>query len=694
MAFDALVLSKLSGSPVDTGKLIHGDGHTIAKVKTAELLREVKKGLGKIGAILSNPTPPTLVLNRHCPECLFQERCRKIATEKDDLSLLGGLSDNERTKLNNKGIFSVTQLSYTFRPRRRSKRHADRPEKYHHSLKALAIRENKIHIVGSPQLKIEGTPVFFDVEGLPDRDFYYLTGVRIKTAEGIKQYSLWADDKIQEKQIWNNFLEILSGIETPVLIHYGSFETTFLKKMSDRYGAPPEESPAFKAIKASINLLSVIYARIYFPTYSNGLKEIAKYLGFNWADPSSSGLQSLVWRHQWEQSHAPELREKLIRYNTDDCDALGLVVEIIHRHDKSNRAPDDPETLRTDIVDVDSLGKVLDSNWTKFESPIIGLEQINKAAYWDYQRDRVYARSGATKKKSKQRLPRPRKKDVPVEMTVVWKDVPASCPKCNDPKRKKNSLVFRNVQDIIFGRNSLKRRKVKYAFQTYRCQSCGYVYGVDERFWHRESKYGWNLRAYFIYNIIGLCIPQLTVYNGINRLFGQDLNRSVLHHFKVRSAEYYSVTKSNILRRILQGGLIHVDETRVNIKGKLAYVWVLTNMHEVVYILTESREGEFIQKLLGQFNGVLVSDFYSAYDSIECPQQKCLIHLMRDLNDDVLKNPFDEELKKFVTEFSNLLQPIIETIDKRGLKKYYLRKHLKKVERFYKLFERSDFRSD
>jgi len=32
-------------------------------------------------------------------------------------------------------------------------------DRYHQSLKALAIREKKIHIVGNSELKIEGTPV-------------------------------------------------------------------------------------------------------------------------------------------------------------------------------------------------------------------------------------------------------------------------------------------------------------------------------------------------------------------------------------------------------------------------------------------------------------------------------------------------------------------------------------------------------
>ena len=49
--------------------------------------------------------------------------------------------------------------------------------------------EEKIHIVGSPELKIEGTPVYLDVEGLADRDFYYHIG----QGESAIQHSLWAD---------------------------------------------------------------------------------------------------------------------------------------------------------------------------------------------------------------------------------------------------------------------------------------------------------------------------------------------------------------------------------------------------------------------------------------------------------------------------------------------------------------------
>ena len=139
----------------------------------------MKKRIKDITALLADDSAPDLVLNRHCHQCEFQARCRKQAAEKDDLSLLSGMSEKERKKLRGKGIFTVTQLSYTFRPRRRRRRLPSKQERFHHSLRALAIRENKIHAVDVPDAKLDGTPVYLDVEGLPDRDFYYLIGVRV-----------------------------------------------------------------------------------------------------------------------------------------------------------------------------------------------------------------------------------------------------------------------------------------------------------------------------------------------------------------------------------------------------------------------------------------------------------------------------------------------------------------------------------
>jgi predicted RecB family nuclease len=207
------------------------------------------------------------------------------------------MSEKERKKFNSKGIFTVTQLSYTFRPRRRPKRMRDKREKYHHSLKALAIREKKIHIVGSPELKIEGTPVYLDVEGLSDRDFYYLIGVGIGNGESALQHSLWADTVEDEGKIWREFLGSLETVEKPVLIHYGSYEAIFLRRMSERHGKPLSNSPLIQTLENPVNLLSVIYAQIYFPVRVNSLKELASCVGFKWSETEPSGTKAINLAH-------------------------------------------------------------------------------------------------------------------------------------------------------------------------------------------------------------------------------------------------------------------------------------------------------------------------------------------------------------------------------------------------------------
>ena len=325
LAFDALLLSESIGGEVSLGKLVHGDNYAILNVRILPFVSEVRKRINDITALLDRNAPPDLVLNRHCSQCEFQARCHKEAKDKDELSLLSGISPTDRKKLHGKGIFTVTQLSYTFRPRRRRRASRDKQEKHHHSLRALAIRENKIHAVGIPDPKLEGTLVFLDVEGLPDRDFYYLIGVRIQTHYGSDHHSFWASDAKEERLIWGRLLGLLSETVNPRLIYYGSYETGFLKRMSERYGPPPAGSQATAAIDHSTNLLSLIYARIYFPTYSNGLKEITRYLGFRWSGPLTTGLETIAWRHLWEVSDDPTLKRGLLGYNEQDCAALELL---------------------------------------------------------------------------------------------------------------------------------------------------------------------------------------------------------------------------------------------------------------------------------------------------------------------------------------------------------------------------------
>ena len=670
LALDALRLSESLGREVSQGKIMHGDNYATLNVKILPFTKEVRRRINDATTLLTANGPPDLVLNRHCGQCEFQYRCRTQATEKDELSLLSGMSEKDRKKLHGKGIFTVTQLSYTFRPRRRRRESRGKQEKYHQSLRALAIRKNIIHAVGIPDLRFEGPPVFLDVEGIPDRDLYYLIGIRFEGTERAVQHSFWADNEKEEKQIWNDLLDTLSKIDNPRLIHYGSYETIFLKRMCERHGHPPKDSQVAVAIYHPINLLSFIYAQVYFPTYSNGLKEITGYLGFQWSGSPLSGIDSIVWRDRWEVSRDPALAQAVLDYNRQDCEALETLVKKLV--DLRQIAPTEGKLPQHELVLTSDMKRESPYGFRTNQFVFPEMETINKAAYWDYQRDRVYVKSRNKPPRKRKRLAIDRGMATP--NTTKEHTRRSSCPKCESEQVYKHGKQSRTVIDLRFKGHGIKRWITRHSTQRYRCMSCkNTFYPLDPC--RPTRKYGPNLIAYAVYLIIELRLSLERVTYHMRKLFRIPLWNDKIYKFKADTANAYHSVYDNILNNLCSGTLLHVDETTVSVGGTNGYVWVLTSMEEVAYFYTPSREGSTIQAMLRNFKGVLVSDFYAAYDAIDCPQQKCLIHFIRDLNDDLLKNPYDDGLKRLAREFTDLLKPIIDTVDQRGLRKRFLGKH-------------------
>ena len=80
---------------------------------------------------------------------------------------------------------------------------------------------------------------------------------------------------------------------------------------------------------------------------------------------------------------------------------------------------------------------------------------------------------------------------------------------------------------------------------------------------------------------------------------------------------------------------------------------------------------------------MLISDFYAPYDAVACAQQKCLIHLIRDFNHDIQRNPWDEELKALAADFGAYCGPLLSPSDRYGLSQRHLRKHRQDVDAFF-----------
>jgi len=67
---------------------------------------------------------------------------------------------------------------------------------------------------------------------------------------------------------------------------------------------------------------------------------------------------------------------------------------------------------------------------------------------------------------------------------------------------------------------------------------------------------------------------------------------------------------------------------------------------------------------------------------------------MRDMNQDILNNPFDEELKAVTGSFGVLLRSVVTKIDQHGLKRCHLKKHDREVARFFEALARQSIHSE
>jgi transposase len=350
--------------------------------------------------------------------------------------------------------------------------------------------------------------------------------------------------------------------------------------------------------------------------------------------------------------------------------------------------------LRTgdEVINVDSIQRQYPQRFGKVDFVLPELESINKAAYWDYQRSRVYVRTEPPLKQIVRRRPYVGLSAGRPNRTVALPQ-PRRCPGCEANEFYKHGRYSKTIYDLRFGRSSIRRWVVEYRSHRYRCFQCKTTFW-SEQWLAIRGKIGPNLISYAMYQVIELKLPQRIFALSMKQLFGLDLSRTIVGQLKTRAARIYRPAYDAILKKLASGHLLHADETKINIAGGFGYVWVFTNLEEVAFYFTETREAEVLQTLFSTFGGVLVSDLYDAYDAMTCPQQKCLIHLIRDLNEDLRKQPFNIELSKMVREFSAIIQPIVETIDRFGLKTRFLRKHKRDVERFFFQIANSDFQSE
>ena len=180
--------------------------------------------------------PPALVMGKQCQTCEYRDHCRAEAEESDSLFLLDKMTSKVAAKYQKKGIFTLTQLSYVFRPRRRRKGSAGKPATpFNVELQALAIRSKKIYLHERPSLVRQPVELFLDIEGIPDQGFDYLIGVLVQKGNATKMHSFWADNIDGELDVFRECSDLIANYPNAPIYHYGSYERRAIDRVAQQH---------------------------------------------------------------------------------------------------------------------------------------------------------------------------------------------------------------------------------------------------------------------------------------------------------------------------------------------------------------------------------------------------------------------------------------------------------------------------
>ena len=574
LAYQGLVLGEVQGRQPASGTLVRL-GDRPSKVKLAGKYKEVRRIVEALRAWADDPASdaPPVVLNKHCPSCPFRDACLQQAEKEDNLSLLDRMTPKLMRKYHDKGIFTVRQLSHIYKPRR-SRKKAKRQVRHSLELQALAIRTGKVHVEHLPELPRGPVELFLDLEGVPDRDAYYLAGLLVCRGGEAEYESFWADDAAGEAAMWSALVERLEAFPDAPVYHYGSYEKKAFATLAKRHGRGGGLADRL------VNVASSVYGKVYFPVRSNGLKPLGRFLGAAWTDPQASGLQSLVWRHRWEMTRDERFRQSLLQYNREDCEAVRLLVD---RLDQIRRdAASDPtiEFASRPKRHATETGKAVHG---QFERILQSAQEDVRRAGNPHPRDGHGGRRCPKKqerRKGHPALPPDRSEGQPdgsrgaqaaMSQGTTW----ISCRSRRDRPRRRSSTS--SSPGAAAGRRSRSTSGSRAA-----ARSASEHYNPASFRMRIRMPSGMAFQAWTIYQRVVLRLPYRDHRPGDGAPVRHRAQcTSTVVSFLGNLAGYYAPTEAAILQAILKSDFVHVDETKINIQGVDHYVWVFTDGQHV-----------------------------------------------------------------------------------------------------------------
>ena len=209
------------------------------------------------------------------------------------------------------------------------------------------------------------------------------------------------------------------------------------------------------------------------------------------------------------------------------------------------------------------------------------------------------------------------------------------CPECSKSLKGVNPFDHHDhyVRDFEKFKRGLMLVYIRHVIHRYKCPHCGKI--VSKYFGKlKNARYGIGLIAFVLYERL----QRGGSWEGIRTTMDHVIHtkecvptiKSFIDWIRKYEDEMVEVYEA-FLAAIKDSPFAHVDETGIPLDSTNWWLWVIVATEVVLYLPSESRGSETIKDIFHEYKGILISDFWSAYNKLNVEQQKCLQHVVTEL---------------------------------------------------------------
>ena len=154
----------------------------------------------------------------------------------------------------------------------------------------------------------------------------------------------------------------------------------------------------------------------------------------------------------------------------------------------------------------------------------------------------------------------------------------------------------------------------------------------------RSGTYGLNVLAAILFNFMDRLPNRLNVAS-MGRI-GLRISTGTVHNILYRIGTDLDPPSRQILKRIREAYVLHVDKTSISLNGKLAWIWIFLNPEtdDAYYVIRRSRGGDILREALGKsWRGRLVCDGLVPYRKYTI--QRCWAYILNEIKHIAGRNP-------------------------------------------------------